>query len=59
MFNNGLIDEAEKIKNFSLSQTALQAIGYKEVFEYIDKKITKDECIEKTIIRTRQLAKDK
>ena len=57
MFNNGLIKEAEKIKNVSLSQTALQAIGYKEVFEYLDKEITKDECIEKTIIRTRQLAK--
>ena len=57
MFDDGLIDEAKKLRNLSLSRTAYQAIGYKESFDFIDGNINKDDCIYKTIIRTRQLAK--
>ena len=57
MFNNGLLDEAKELLNCNLSQTAQQAIGYQEVFDMQSGKISKDEALEKTIIRTRQLAK--
>ena len=57
MFDDGLISEAKKLRNLSLSRTAYQAIGYKESFDFIDGNISKDDCIYKTIIRTRQLAK--
>ena len=36
MFDDGLIDEAKKLRNLSLSRTAYQAIGYKESFDFID-----------------------
>ena len=50
MFEDGLIDEAKKLRNLSLSRTAYQAIGYKESFDFIDGNINKDDCIYKTII---------
>ena len=57
MFENGILDEAEKIFKTKLSITAKQAIGYQEIFEMFKGIHSKDEAIEKTIIRTRQLAK--
>lgn len=58
MLENGLIDEVkallEKYKEFP---TAMQAIGYKEVKEYLDNKITKEEAIEKIKQESRRYAK--
>lgn len=58
MFENGLIYEAEKLlKNKKLSKTAMQAIGYKELEQYLNKKITLKEAAEKLKQSTRKFAK--
>jgi tRNA dimethylallyltransferase len=57
MYVEGLLDEARKLIELQLSPTALQAIGYAEAFAVIRGEMTVDEAKEKTVIRTRQLAK--
>lgn len=57
MYANGLLDEARGLLELHLSPTALQAIGYAEAFAVLNSEITLEEAKEKTIIRTRQLAK--
>ena len=58
MLEQGLIDEVkawmEKYKNFP---TAMQAIGYKEVVEYLNEEITYNEMVEKIKQETRHYAK--
>ena len=57
MYAAGLLDEARSLIALELSPTALQAIGYAEAFAVLRNEMTLDEAREKTIIRTRQLAK--
>jgi tRNA dimethylallyltransferase len=57
MYAEGLLDEARALMDLDLSPTALQAIGYAEAFAVLRNEITLAEAKEKTIIRTRQLAK--
>jgi tRNA dimethylallyltransferase len=57
MYADGLLDEARELIDLDLSPTALQAIGYAEAFAVLRNKMTLDEAKEKTVIRTRQLAK--
>ncbi len=59
MIEDGLIDEARSLYNEkdSLSKTASQAIGYKELFGYFDGEITLAEAAEELKLRTRQYAK--
>ena len=58
MIQQGLIEEVQQIlKKYSNLATALQAIGYKEIKEYLDGKITKEEAIEKIKQETRRYAK--
>ena len=58
MFKDGLIDEAEKLlKNKNISKTAMQAIGYKELEQFLNKKITLKEAAEKLKQSTRKFAK--
>lgn len=57
MYAAGLLDEASELKKMNLSQTALQAIGYAEAFSVLNGEMTVEEAKEKTVIRTRQLAK--
>lgn len=52
----GLFEEAKSVIAYR-DQTALQTVGYKEVFDYIDGKISKEEAIEQIKIHTRQYAK--
>ncbi len=58
MIEQGLINEVQnvlqKYKNFP---TAMQGLGYKEVVEYLDGKITKEEMIEKIKQESRRYAK--
>ncbi len=58
MINQGLLDEVknllEKYNNFP---TAMQGLGYKEVVEYLNGLITKDEMIDKIKMETRRYAK--
>lgn len=58
MLENGLIQEVKDIyKKYNSFPTALQAIGYKEVVEYLKKEITKEEMIEKIKMESRRYAK--
>jgi tRNA dimethylallyltransferase len=56
MFSNGLIDEVRSVLEFR-DRNALQTVGYKEVFSFIDGDISKDECIELVKKHTRNYAK--
>ena len=56
--NKGLIDEVRELLNkYQLSLTASQGIGYKEVIEYLNGKLTLQECIALIQKRTRNYAK--
>ena len=58
MIESGLIEEVKKlIKKYNEIPTAMQALGYKEVVEYLEKKLTKEEMIEKIKQETRRYAK--
>lgn len=58
MIEQGLIQEVEEItKKYKTFPTAMQGLGYKEVVEYLDGKITKEEMIEKIKQETRRYAK--
>ncbi len=57
MYADGLLEEARGLIRLELSQTALQAIGYAEAFAVLNNEMTLEEAKEKTVIRTRQLAK--
>lgn len=58
MFINGLENEAKKIYNTNVrSKAVMTPIGYKELFEYFDNNITKEEAIELIKKRSRNYAK--
>ena len=58
MIENGLIEEVknliQKYKNFP---TAMQGLGYKEVVQYLNGNLNRDEMIEKIKMETRRYAK--
>ena len=58
MVEKGLIEEVKQIlKKYDTFPTAMQGLGYKEVVEYIEGKVTKEEMIEKIKMETRRYAK--
>ncbi|NMC56353.1 MAG: tRNA (adenosine(37)-N6)-dimethylallyltransferase MiaA [Eubacteriaceae bacterium] len=59
MFDSGLLEEAKEIydKKYDKSLPAMQAIGYKELFEYFDGKINLEKAKELIKQRTRNYAK--
>ncbi len=58
MIEKGLIEEVEAIyKKYNEFPTAMQALGYKEVVEYLEQKISKEEMIEKIKQESRRYAK--
>ena len=57
MIDSGLIDEAFQLWQQSGMKTAANAIGYKELIPYFEKKSTLDECIDKIKQETRHYAK--
>ena len=58
MFENGLVDEVKALlKKYQFSLTAYQAIGYKEVIDYLNGETTLEECKELIKKRTRNYAK--
>ncbi len=58
MIENGLIQEVKDLlKKYDKFPTAMQGLGYKEVVEYIEGDITKEEMIEKIKQETRRYAK--
>lgn len=59
MYDEGLLEEVERLlaSGGTLSKTARQAIGYAEAAEFIAGHITQAEARERTVVRTRRLAK--
>jgi tRNA dimethylallyltransferase len=59
MYKDGMVEETKRLLSVGrpLSETAAQAIGYAEAIAYIEGRCTKEQAIERTVIRTRQLAK--
>ena len=58
MIENGLIEEVENVyKKYNEFPTAMQGLGYKEVVQYLEKRLTKEEMIEKIKQETRRYAK--
>ena len=58
MINNGLIDEVKSIlEKYDEFPTAMQGLGYKEVVDYLNERLTKEEMIEKLKMETRRYAK--
>jgi len=56
MIAAGLLAEVESLAAGSVSRTARQALGYKELFDHLDGRCTLEAAIEMTIVRTRQFA---
>lgn len=58
MIEQGLIEEVKKlIKKYTEFPTAMQAIGYKEIVEYLNNELSLGEAIEKIKQETRRYAK--
>jgi tRNA dimethylallyltransferase len=59
MIENGLVEEVHGLlnKGYSRDTNALNTVGYKEAFDYIDGKITKDEMVRLIKQNTRHFAK--
>ena len=58
MIEAGLVDEVRGIMNEpkGISDTARQALGYKEIIELLERRWTLEEAIDATILRTQQFA---
>jgi tRNA dimethylallyltransferase len=58
MIEAGLVEEVRGIMNEpkGISDTARQALGYKEIIEHIERRWTLEEAIDATILRTQQFA---
>lgn len=58
MLETGLIEEVKNIsEKFSISNTAVQGLGYKEVIEYLNGNLTYEEMVQKLKLETRHYAK--
>lgn len=59
MIASGWLEEAEQlqVRYPQLSQTALSAIGYRELFAYLDGRLSFEEAVAEIKLRTRHLAK--
>ena len=58
MIEQGLIEEVKNILDkYDTFPTAMQGLGYKEVVEYLEGKLTREEMIEKIKMETRRYAK--
>ncbi len=56
MVADGLLEEVRAVLPYR-DHNALQTVGYKEVFDYLDGKLSWDEAVDQIIVHTRQYAK--
>ena len=56
MMNNGLLEEVKSLHDFQ-KKNALQTVGYKELFRFINNQYTLDEAIKNIKKNTRRFAK--
>lgn len=58
MLESGLIEEVQALVNkYDNIKTAMQSLGYKEVVQYFNKELTKEEMIDKIKMESRRYAK--
>ena len=57
MFESGLVEEVTRIQSGELSKQVTQSVGYKEIIEYLQGKLTLPEAKELVKRNTRRLAK--
>lgn len=59
MMKDGLVEEVQRLVagNGGLSMQAAQAVGYKEIIEYLDQRCSLEDAVEQIKINTRHLAK--
>ncbi len=59
MLEQGWIEEVQQLltQGYAITSIASRAIGYQEVYEYINGKLSKKDCLEKIITQTRQYAR--
>ncbi len=60
MLERGFIEEVSQLKaraDLNQSLPSMRCVGYRQIWEYLDDKITRPEMIDKGIAATRQLAK--
>lgn len=56
MMEQGLLEEVKNVRP-KLGPQAAQAVGYKELIQYLDGELTLEEAVERVKAKTRQLAK--
>ena len=54
---DGFLEEARALMEHPLSRTAAQALGYRDLLAHLRGELSMDEAVERTEIRTRQLAR--
>jgi tRNA dimethylallyltransferase len=57
MLDAGLLDEVRALADASLSRTARQALGYKELLRHVEDGAPLGECVDEAVRRTRQFAR--
>lgn len=60
MVEQGFVEEVEALRSrgdLHLGMPSIRAVGYRQVWEYLDGSSTREEMVERGIIATRQLAK--
>lgn len=57
MMEAGLVEEARRLSELQLSSTARAAIGYADIFDYFDGKLSYDEVVENIKKKSRNYAK--
>lgn len=58
MLEEGLVEEVKNVMSrYTISKTAIQGLGYKEVIEFLNNDISYDEMVDKLKMETRRYAK--
>ena len=60
MLGQGFIDEVERLRqrgDLNLSLPSMRCVGYRQVWQYLDGEVTREQMIDKAVAATRQLAK--
>ncbi len=60
MLDEGLVEEVEKLRSrndLNLDKPSMRAVGYRQVWQYLDGELSYDEMVYKGVVATRQLAK--
>jgi tRNA dimethylallyltransferase len=56
MISGGLLEEVQRVLVAGMSRTARQALGYKELIDHLEGRVTLDEAVATIVVRTRQFA---